>query len=275
LERLRELGWIEGKTVSIEFRFADGRHDRFAEYAGEFIRLNVDVILTDGGATLVAKRMTSVIPVVFAVAADPLGGGYVNSLAHPGGNVTGSSLQAYDTAAKRLGLLREALPRLDRLAVLVNPNYPAAVLEATEVEAVARKLGIASFRAEVSRAEDFASVIGGVRGRAEAIYACADSFFNSNRNAINAAALAARLPTSQFFQEASRAGGLMSYGANFPALFRRAAETVDKILRGAKPGDLPVEQPTKFDLVINLKTAKELGIDLPPTLLASADEVIE
>lgn len=266
---------VGGRNIAIEYRFAEGRNERFAEFAAEFVGLNVDVILTDGGATLAGKRVTSVIPIVFAVAADPVGGGYVTNLARPGGNVTGSSLQAYDMATKRLGILREAVPGLRRLAVLVNPNYPAAVLETGEVEGAALKLGLAAVRAEVRRPEDFAPVIAGLEGSCDGVYVCADSFFNSNRMLINSSALGARLPTIQFFREAARAGGLMSYGANFPALFRRAAETVDKILKGARPGDLPVEQPTKFDLVINLKTAEALGLTIPPLLLAAADEVIE
>jgi putative ABC transport system substrate-binding protein len=275
LQRLRELGWVEGRTIAIEYRWAEGRNERFAEFASEFVGLKVDIILTDGGATLAAKKVTSVIPIVFAVAADPLGGGYVASLSRPGGNVTGSSVQAFDSASKRLGLLREVLPGLRRLAVLVNPNYPAAVAETGEVEASAQKLGIEVIRAEVRRAEDFVPAIEGVKGRADALYVCTDSFANSNRIAVNIAALAARLPTMQGFREAARAGGLMSYGANFPALFRRAAEKVDKILRGAKPGDLPVEQPTQFDLVVNLKTARALGIEVPPSVLVAAEEVIE
>jgi putative ABC transport system substrate-binding protein len=275
LQRLRELGWVEGRTIAIEYRWAEGRNERFAEFASEFVGLKVDIILTDGGATLAAKKVTSVIPIVFAVAADPLGGGYVASLSRPGGNVTGSSVQAFDSASKRLGLLREVLPGLRRLAVLVNPNYPAAVAETGEVEASAQKLGIEVIRAEVRRAEDFVPAIEGVKGRADALYVCTDSFANSNRIAVNTAALAARLPTMQGFREAARAGGLMSYGANFPALFRRAAEKVDKILRGAKPGDLPVEQPTQFDLVVNLKTARALGIEVPPSVLVAAEEVIE
>jgi putative ABC transport system substrate-binding protein len=275
LQRLRELGWVEGRTVAIEYRWAEGRNERFAEFASEFVQLRVDVILTDGGATLAAKKVTSVIPIVFAVAADPLGGGFVASLSRPGGNITGSSVQAFDSASKRLGLLREVLPGLRRLAVLVNPNYPAAVAETGEVEASAQKLGIEVIRAEVRRAEDFVPAIEGVKGRADALYVCTDSFANSNRIAVNTAALAARLPTMQGFRESARAGGLMSYGANFPALFRRAAEKVDKILRGAKPGDLPVEQPTQFDLVINLRTARALGIEVPPSVLVAAEEVIE
>jgi putative ABC transport system substrate-binding protein len=241
----------------------------------EFVRLDVDVILTDGGATLAAKKVTSAIPIVFAVAADPLGGGYVASLSRPGGNITGSSVQASDTAGKRLGLLRDALPGLRRVAVLVNPNYPAAVIETGELQGAADKVGIEVVRAEIRQPGDIAPAIEGVKGRVDALYVCTDSFANSNRGVINASALAARLPTMQGFRDATRAGGLMSYGANFPALFRRAAEKVDMILLGAKPGDLPVEQPSQFDFVLNLKTAEALGLALPPPLLAAAEEVIE
>ncbi len=275
VQRLRELGWIEGRTVAIEYRWAEGRNERFAEIANELVRLKVDIIVTDGGATLAAKKVTSVIPIVFAVAADPLGGGYVASLSRPGGNVTGMSVQASDTASKRLELLRDVLPGLRRLAVLVNPNYSAAVLETEEVEAASQKLGIEIVRAEIRHVEDIVPAIERAKGRADALYVCTDLFANSNRLAINNTALAARLPTMHGFRENTRAGGLMSYGANFPDLFRRAGEKVDKILRGAKPADLPVEQPTQFDLVINLKTAKALGIDIPPTLLAIADELVE
>jgi putative tryptophan/tyrosine transport system substrate-binding protein len=275
IDRLGELGWREGRNIAIEYRWAEGRNERFAEFASEFVGLNVDTILTDGGATLAAKKVTSTVPIVFAVAADPLGGGYVSSLSRPGGNVTGSSVQASDTASKRLTLLREAVPNVRRLAVLVNPNYAAALRETEEVEAAAGKLALDVTRAEVRRSEDFGPAIETRRGRADALYVCTDSFANSNRSVINAAALAARLPTTQGFRNATVEGGLMSYGANFPALFRRAAEKVNLILRGARPGDLPVEQPSKFDLVLNLRTAAALGLDFPPTLLAAADEVIE
>jgi len=275
VQRLRELGWIERRTIAIEYRFAEGRNDRFAELAAEFVQLKVDVILTDGGATLAAKNVTSTIPIVFAVAADPLGGGYVASLSRPGGNVTGSSVQASDTATKRLGLLREAIPGLQRVAILVNLNYPAAVKETGEVESAAREIKIENLRGEVRRVEDIAPVIEGLKGRVDALYVCTDSFFNSNRQIINSTAIAAKLPTMHGIRATAEGGGMMSYSANFPALFRRAAEKVDKILRGAKPGDLPVEQPTQFDLMINLKTAAALGLTLPPTLIGLADEVIE
>ena len=275
LQRLSELGWIVGRTVAIEYRWGEGRNDRFAEVAAEFVRLKVDIIVTNGGATLAAKDATSVIPIVFAVAADPLGSGYVASLSRPGGNVTGLSSQVSDTAGKRLELLREVLPGLHRLAILVNPNYPAAVLETAEVEAAAHKLGIEVMRAEIRRAEDIAAAIERGKGRADALYVCTDSFATSNQAVINTSALAARLPTMHGIRTLAEAGGLMSYGASFPDLFRRAGDYVDKILRGAKPGDLPVEQPIKFDLVINLQSAKALGLSIPPSLLARADEVIE
>jgi putative ABC transport system substrate-binding protein len=275
VKRLNELGWIEGRTIAIEYRFAGGRNERFAELAAELVRLNVDVILTDGGATLAAKKETSTIPIVFAVAADPVGGGYVSSLSRPGGNVTGSSVQASDTATKRLGLLREAIPGLRRLAILVNLNYAAAVRETGEVENAARDVQVETVRGEVRRVEDIAPAIEGLKGRAEGLYVCTDSFFNSNRGLINSTALTAGLPTMHGIRATAEGGGMMSYSANFPALFRRAAEKVDKILRGAAPGDLPVEQPTQFDLMVNLKTAAALGLTLPPTLIGLADEVVE
>jgi putative ABC transport system substrate-binding protein len=185
VKRLNELGWIEGRTIAIEYRFAGGRNERFAELAAELVRLNVDVILTDGGATLAAKKETSTIPIVFAVAADPVGGGYVSSLSRPGGNVTGSSVQASDTATKRLGLLREAIPGLRRLAILVNLNYAAAVRETGEVENAARDVQLETVRGEVRRVEDIAPAIEGLKGRAQGLYVCTDSFFNSNRGLIN------------------------------------------------------------------------------------------
>ena len=226
-------------------------------------------------AVLAAKQATSVIPIVFAVAGDPVGSGLVASLARPGGNVTGLSIQATDLAGKRLELLREVVPGLRRLAIMANVGNPAAVLEMGEVQAAARTLGLEVATLEIRRAEDIAPAFEALKGRADALYVCADPLVNTNRIRINTLALGARLPTMYGDREYVEAGGLMSYGPNFPDLFRRAADYVDKILRGAKPGDLPVEQPTKFDLVINLTTAKALGLAVPPTLLARADEVIE
>lgn len=275
VQRLRELGWVEGRTVAIEYRWAEGRNDRFAEFAAEFVRLKVDVIVTDGGAAVAAKKVTSVIPIVFAVSADPLGTGLVESLARPGGNVTGSTVQAPDLAGKRLGILREVVPGLRRLAILANAGYPAAMRKTGEVETAAHTLGLAVTRSEVRRADDITPAIEALKGRVDALYVCTDSFANSNRVLINTSALAVRLPTMHGIRSLAAAGGLMSYGADFPALFRRAGDFADKILRGVKPADIPVEQPTKFDLVINLKTAKVLGLTIPSSLLATADEVIE
>jgi putative ABC transport system substrate-binding protein len=274
-QRLGELGWIEGRSVAIEYRWAEGRDSRFAELAGEFVRLKVDVIVTAGSAILAAKQATSFIPIVFAVASDPLGAGMVTSLSRPGGNVTGLSLQAPELAGKRIGLLREVLPALRRLAVLGNTGYSAAALEMDEVEAKARSLSLEVFRAEAGRAEDIAPAIEGLKRNADALYVCTDSLTNANQVQISTLAIGARLPTMLGAKTNVETGGLMSYGPNLPDLFRRAAEYVDKILRGAKPGDLPVEQPTKFELVLNLKTAKALGLEIPPTLLARADQVIE
>jgi len=234
VQRLREFGWIESRNLTIECRYAEGRSERYAELAAEFVRLNVDVIVTYGTPAVAAtKQATAVIPIVFAVAGDPIGSALVASLPRPGGNVTGLSLQKTDVADKRL----------------------------------------ATF--EIRRAEDIAPTFEALKGRADALYVCGDPLVDSNRVRIITLALGARLPSISDFPEYVEAGGLMSYGPNFADLFRRAAGYVDKILLGAKPGDLPVEQPTKFDLVINLITAKALGLDVSPTLLARTDKVIE
>jgi ABC-type uncharacterized transport system substrate-binding protein len=275
VERLRDLGWIEDRTVAIEYRWAEGRSERFAEIAAEFVRLKVDVIFTTGSAVLAVKQTTSAIPVVFTLAQDPLGTGLVASLARPGGNVTGISNQQTDVATKRLELLREVVPTLRRLAILANVGNPAAVLEMGDVQATARALGLEVATSEIRGAEDISPAFEALKGRTDALYVCSDSLTFTHRVRIKTLALALRLPMIYVERENVEAGGLISYGANFPDLFRRAADYVDKILRGAKPGELPVEQPTKFDLVINLKTAKALGLEVPPSLLARADEVIE
>jgi putative ABC transport system substrate-binding protein len=276
LQRLRELGWIEGRTVAIEYRWAEGRSERFAEIAAEFVQRKVDVIVTSGTAVVVAtKQATSVIPIVFAAAGDPVGTGLVASLARPRGNVTGLSLQQTDVAAKRLELLREVVPGLGRLAIIGNVDNPTIVLEMREVQATARTLGLDVTTLEIRRAEDIAPAFEALKDPAQALYVAFDSLTDTHRIRINTLALAARLPTMHGNREFVEAGGLMSYGTNFPDLFRRSADFVDKILRGAKPADLPVEQPTKFDFVINLTTAKALGLDVPPSLLAIADDVIE
>jgi putative ABC transport system substrate-binding protein len=276
VQRLRELGWIDARTVAIEYRWAQGRDERAAEIAAEFIRRKVDVIVTSGTPVIVAtKQATSVIPIVFAAAGDPVGTGLVASLARPGGNVTGLSNQVPDLAGKRLELLREIVPGLGRLAILGNVGNPVVVLEMREVQATARTLGLEVVTLEIRRGEDIVPAFEALNGRTEALYVVIDPLVNAHRARINTLALAARLPTMHAIREGVEVGGLMSYGPNLPDLFRRAGDYVDKILRGAKPGDLPVEQPTKFDLIINLTTAKALGLEIPPTLLARADEVIE
>ena len=275
-ERLHALGWNEGRTVAIEYRWAENRPERFREIAAEFVRLNVDVIATSGtAAAAAAKQATSVIPIVFAVAGDPVGTGLVASLARPGGNATGLSIQVTDLSGKRLELLRELVPPLRRLAILVNINNPATVLDMSETEVAARTVGLEVVRLDVQRSEDFGPAIDGLKGSAEAVYVPSDPLMNGNRVRINTLALGARLPTVCGLREFVEAGMLMSYGPSYPDLFRRAADFVDKILRGANPSGIPVEQPTKFDFVINRKTAKALGLEIPPMLLALADEVIE
>ena len=275
VQRLRELGWIEGRTFAIEYRWAEGRMERFAELATEFVRLKVDVIVTLGAAVIPAKQATSVIPIVFAVASDPVGSGLVLSLARPGGNVTGLSNQQTDTPGKRLELLRQIVPNLRRLAIIADFSGPSLVAEMRDVQAKAHAFDFDIATFEVRRPTDIAPTFDALKDQAEALYVVNGPLTVTNRILINTLALAARLPTMHGSREQVEAGGLMSYAANFPDLFRRAADYVDKILRGAKPGDIPVEQPTKFDLIINLKTAKALGLTVPDKLLALADEVIE
>ena len=275
VQRLRELGWIEGRTVAIEYRWAEGRSERFTEIAAEFARLKVDVILSVGSAAAVAKQATSTIPIVFALAADPVGSGLVASLARPGGNLTGLSILSSELAGKRIELLREVLPGLRRLAIIGNVGSVSSVLEIAEAQAAARKLGLDVDVLEIRRAEEIAPAFGTLKSDVQALYVCPDPLVNANHARINTLALGARLPTIQPFRDYLGAGGFMSYGANNADLFRRAGDYVDKILRGAKPGDLPVEQPTKFDLVINLTTAKALGLTIPELFLLRADEVIE
>jgi len=276
VQRLRELGWIENRTVAIEYRWAEGRDERFAVIAAEFIRLKVDVILTYATpSSIAAKKATAVIPIVFAAAGDPVGTGLVASLARPGGNITGLSIQQTDLASKRLELLREVLPGLRTVAIFVDIGSPNSVLEMGEVQAAARTLGLAVVTSEVRRTEDIAPAFDALKGRADALYVCSSPLSATNWVRINSLALGVRLPTMCGFREFTEAGGLMSYGPNLPDLFRRAADITDKILRGTKPGDIPVEQPTKFDLVINLTTAKALGLKIPEAVLLRADEVIE
>jgi len=273
--RLHELGWIEGRTIAIEYRWSEGRPQLAAEFAAEIVRLNVDVIVTVGTYVAALKQATSVIPIVFAVAIDPLGAGFVASLAHPGGNVTGLSVQAADLAGKRLEILHEVVPNLHRIAVMFDANYRGSVVTVAEFQAAARTLGLEVAALEIRRAEDIAPAFETLKTEARALYVVQDALTVVNRTRIITLGLSARVPTIFDEREWVQAGGLISYGAMYPAIFRRAAELVDKILRGAKPADLPIEQPAKFELVINLTTAKAFGLAIPASLLARADEVIE
>jgi putative tryptophan/tyrosine transport system substrate-binding protein len=276
VQRMREHGWIEDRTVVIEYRWAEGRGERFAEIATEFVGLKVDVIVTAGtDAVVAAKKATSVIPIVFGTAGDPVANGLVASLARPGGNVTGLSNQSADIAGKRIELLREVVPSLRRLGIMANIASYIGVLEMRDALAVARTLGLGVAMLEIRKANDIAPAIEALKGGADALYVVTEPLVNTNRVQINALALAAGLPTLHGQRPYVEAGGLMSYGANIPNLFRRAADMVDKILRGTKPSDIPVEQPTKFDLVTNLATARALGLQVPEKVLALADEVIE
>jgi putative tryptophan/tyrosine transport system substrate-binding protein len=260
VQRLSELGWIEANTVAIEYRWGESRTEHFREIADDLVRLQVDIIV-----------VTSI-----AAAGDPIGSGLVASLARPGGNVTGLSNEGADLAGKRLEILREVNPRLHRLAILANSEYPGRKSEIANILSAARTIGLDVAVFEIRPTEDIAPVFATIRGDAVgALYVVGDTFMNSNRVRLGTLAITARLPTIYVAREYVEAGGLMSYGANIPDLFKRAAELVDKILRGAKPGDIPVEQPTKFDLVVNLKTAKAIGLSVPPSLLVRADEVIE
>jgi putative tryptophan/tyrosine transport system substrate-binding protein len=273
VQGLQDRGWIEDQSVIIKYRWEDGQVERTAELVNELIQLKVDVIVTHGVPNIVAAmKATPTVPVVFPLATDPVGSGLVASLARPGGNVTGLSIVSRDLAGKRLELLGEILPALHRLAVMGDPN---AFLEMKEVQALATSANLDLNIVNIQKAEDIAPAIEKLKGRVNALYVCATPFINTNRLDINSAALAAGLPTIHGFREAVDSGALLSYGPNFPDLFRRAAHLVDKILRGTKPAEIPVERPTRFDLVINLKTAKSIGLTVSPTLLARADEVIE
>ena len=275
-QQLLRHGRINGRTVVIEYRWGDGRPERYAEIAAEFVRLKVDVIVTSGTPAVTAsKQATSVIPIVFATAGDPVGNNLVASLARPGGNVTGLATLAADLAGKRLELLREIVPGLRRLAIMGNIGNPFIVEELREARTAAGTLGLEVVTLEIRHSQDIAPAFEELKGRSQALYVCTDALASSNRIGINILAVGARLPTIHGSRDYIEAGGLISFGPDYPDLFRRAADYVDKILRGSKPANIPVEQPTKFNLVINLNTAKALGLTIPPTLLATADEVIE
>ena len=274
LQRLREFGWIDGSTVAIEYRWAQGRDELYAEFAAEFVRLNVDVIVTAGtDATMAAEKTTSEIPIVFAAVGDPVGTGLVASLARPGGNVTGLSNEQTDLAGYRLELLQEVVPSVRRVALLGNIGSSVILLEMKAAEEAAPKLGLEVFRLGVKKTEDIEPAFESLKDRADALYVCTDPLISTNRVRVNILAIGEKLPTMNSFREYVQAGGLISYGPNFPDLFRRAGDFVNKILRGAKPSDLPVEQPVKFDLMINTTTAKVLGLTIPEKILVRANEV--
>jgi putative ABC transport system substrate-binding protein len=276
VQRLRQLGWLDGNNATVVYRWTENRNERAAEIAAEYAKLPVDLIFTSSPINvLAAKQATSTIPIVFAAAGDPVAVGLVASLARPGGNVTGFSIQQIDTVGKRVEILHEVVPALRRLAVFIDFTHTAIDLEFSEIETAGRKLGLEVVRSLIRQADEIAPAFEALKGRADAVYVCATPLVTARQGHINALALGVRLPTMHNLREYVHNGGLMSYGPNLPDLFRRAADLVDKILRGTKPSDLPVEQPTKFELVINLKTAKALGLEIPPTLLALADEVIE
>jgi putative tryptophan/tyrosine transport system substrate-binding protein len=273
--RMRELGWIEGRTIAIEYRWSEGRPERYAEIAAEFVRMKVDAIVTVGTAVPIVKQATAIIPIVFAVGIDPVANGLVASLARPGGNVTGLSIQAAELAGKRLELLREVVPHFHRLAIIFDAGNTQPVLEMDETRAAARTLSLEVAPLEIRRAEDIAPVFETLKAQADALYVVVDQLVVANLTRILTLALGARLPTMFSTRDFVKAGALMSYGPNYSDLFRHSADYVDKILRGTKPGDIPVEQPTKFELVINLTTAKALGLTIPASFLSLADELIE
>jgi putative ABC transport system substrate-binding protein len=276
VERLHEVGWLADRTVAIDYRWAEGREERYAELAAEFVRLKVDVIVTSGTpAVMAAKQLTATIPIVFATAVDPVENNLIASLARPDGNVTGLSVQQGDLVGKRIELLREVAPSIHRLAILANVGNAGAALEMGKVQTLVSPLGLQVVTSAIRRAEDITPAFEVFDGQADALYVCGDALTSAYKTRISTLALKLRLPAVFANREFAEAAGLMSYGPNFPDLYRRAAELVDKILRGTKPRDIPVEQPTKFDLVVNLTTAKALGLEVPPTLLARADEVIE
>ncbi len=276
-DELRALGWIEGKNVIYEARYAENRVDRLPELVAELLRLNVDVIVAGGTpAPLAARRATATIPIVMTGAADPLGSGLVASLARPGGNVTGLSLMSADLIGKRLELLKEVLPGLTSVAVLWNADHPFSTFVFKETQRAAQALQIDVQSLEVRRPADIDSALTAAkRQNASALIAVEDPLTTDYRRQIVGFAAETGLPSIYGLRMFVDAGGLLSYGADLSDLYRRTAGYVDKILKGTKPSDLPVEQPSKFELVINLKTAKALGLEIPPKLLALADEVIQ
>ena len=277
-ERLHELGWREGQNLKIEVRFGEGRDERFTEIAAEFATLKVNIIVSTGGAVPAIMRATSTIPTIFAGASDPVGAGYVTSLARPGGNVTGLSLQSPDLVGKRLELLRELVPNLKHLAVIgsgSSSDNRGSVLEIDQVKASARAQDVELAMFQIDSPQDLARAFDAFKGKTEAVYVGSNPFTTTNQIRIITLALGARLPAIFGFRDMVETGGLISYGPDFLDLWRRAADYTDKVLRGTKPADIPVEQPTKFALAVNMTTAKALGLAIPGTVLARADAVIE
>ncbi len=274
---LRDLGWVEGKNISIEYRYSEGRNDRVPDLAADLVRLKVDIIVAaTSTAALAAKHATRAIPIVMASAGDPVGSGLVESLARPGGNITGLTMIAPELTGKRLELLKEIVPKLSRVAVLWNPQGPASTLSWKEIQLPARELGVQLHSLEVRSSNDFDKAFKDAsRARAGALAIMPDPVFVTNLKQIADFSAKSRLPSIFHLREFVDSGGLLAYGTDRSDLFRRAATYVDKILKGAKPADLPVEQPTKFELVINLKTAKAIGVTIPQSILIRADQVIQ
>jgi len=275
VQRLGQLGWIEGQTVKIEYRWSEGHRERDIEVAAEFVKQKVDIIVSHGAAVPALMKATSDIPIVFAIALDPVGMGLVPNLPRPGGNVTGLSRQSTDLGPKRLQFLREAAPKLRRLAIMVNPIF-GSELEMEEVRTAARAPGIEVVPLKIQRADDIAPAFAAIKDRVDALYVVTNALIGANRRHIITSALDARLPTMFSTRDLVQAGGLMSYGPNFADMFRRAAEFVDKIFHGTKAGDIAVEQPTTFEFVVNVTTAKALGLTpLPRIFYIYATELIE
>lgn len=273
--RMSELGWTDGRNVTIEYRWAAGDNQRMAEFAAAFVEKKVNVIVSSANGVTIAKRATSSIPIVFAAYSDPVASGLAQSLARPGGNVTGLTVQPSDLASKRIDLLRKIIPNFRRLAALANVAASGLSQEIAGIRAAAVTFNLEADIIELRTAEDIAPALARLKDRPDALYVLSEPLVNANRAQILEAVTTAKIPTVFGFREFVDAGGLMSYGANFSDLFRRAADFTDKILRGAKPADIPVQQPVKFDLIINLKAAKALGLKIPESFLLLADETIE
>jgi putative tryptophan/tyrosine transport system substrate-binding protein len=276
MERLRDLGWIEGRNIAIAVRWAQGRDERYAELAAEFVRLKVDVIVAAGNTPVAAaKQATATIPIVSPILGDPVSTGLIAGLARPGGNITGLILNPPGVRGKRIELLREVVPTLHRVAILATAGNISASSTVEEAKASARALGLEVIELRIREATDIAPALATLNSSTDAVYVEGEPFSTANQIRINTLAVGAKLPTMFVQREFIAAGGLMSYGPNVTDLYRRAAELVDKILRGSKSADIPVEQPTKFDLVVNLTTAKTLGLNIPEAFLLRADEVID